>query len=247
MSDFAGKRYWLVGASEGLGRALAASLAAEGARLVLSARNQARLEELASALPGGADVVPVDISSLASVRQARETAGEIDGLIFIAGVYWPQRAQDWDPEQVETMCDINFTGAARVLGSVVPGFARRDAGHVVIIGSLSGFRGLPNAIGYGASKAGVMHLAENLRADLARTKVRVQLVNPGFIKTRLTDKNDFTMPFIVTPEVAAGHVIAAMRGTRFQSNFPRVFSWVFRGAQFLPAPLYFRLFGARRP
>ncbi|MCC6007319.1 MAG: SDR family NAD(P)-dependent oxidoreductase [Rhodobacteraceae bacterium] len=247
MSGLSGKRYWLVGASEGLGRALAAALAAEGVRLVLSARNRERLEELAATLPGGADVVPLDIASLSAVQAAREQVGEIDGLIFIAGVYWPMRAQDWEPEQVEAMCDINFTGAARVLGSVVPGFARRDAGHVVVIGSLSGFRGLPNAIGYGASKAGVMHLTENLRADLARTRVRVQLVNPGFIRTRLTEKNEFTMPFIVTPEAAAGHVMAAMRSSRFQTNFPRVFSWVFRASQLLPAPLYFALFGARRP
>ena len=245
MSEFSGKRYWLVGASEGLGRALAARLAREGVRLVLSARNRDRLEELASELPEGADIVPLDISDLKAVQAARAEVGEIDGLIFIAGVYWPQRTQDWNAEQVEAMCDINFTGAARVLGTVVPGFAARDRGHVVIIGSLSGFRGLPRALGYGASKAAVMHLAENLRADLHRTAVRVQLINPGFIRTRLTEKNDFAMPFIVSPEKAADLTLAGMRARRFQTNFPRVFSWVFRVSQLLPAPLYFAVFGAR--
>jgi NADP-dependent 3-hydroxy acid dehydrogenase YdfG len=241
---FAGQRYWLVGASEGLGRALAEQLSAAGADLVLSARSADRLQELADSLPGRADVVALDIADSASVRAAGETVSDIDGLVFLAGLYWPMRAQDWDPDRVEAMFDVNLTGAARVLGQVVPGFTARDRGHIVLTGSLSGFRGLPGAIGYGASKAGLMHLAECLQADLHRTGVRVQLINPGFIRTRLTDKNAFQMPFIMDPDEAARHMMAAMRASRFQSNFPRVFSWLFRGAQFLPAWAYFRLFGA---
>lgn len=244
--DLRGKRYWIVGASEGLGRAVAERLSRQGVRLVLSARNAERLEALAESLPGPAGAVALDIRDRAAVEAAAQRVGDIDGLVFLAGVYWPMKAGDWNGAQVEAMFDVNLTGAARVLGAVVPGFVARGSGHVVLVGSLSGFRGLPGAIGYAASKAGLMHLAEDLRADLHRSAVRVQLVNPGFIRTRLTDKNDFGMPFIMPAEEAARHVVAAMESRRFQSNFPRVFSWLFRASQFLPAPLYFRLFGARQ-
>lgn len=245
MRHWAGKRYWLVGASEGLGRALAMRLSRRGVHLVLSARSAERLEELADSLPGSAECLPLDIRDSAAVAAAVQGVGEIDGIVFLAGAYWPMRAQDWNAERAETMIDVNLTGAVRVMGAVVPGFVARGRGHVVIVGSLAGFRGLPGAIGYAASKAGLMHLAEDMRADLHRTGVEVQLVNPGFIRTRLTDRNDFAMPFIMEPDEAARHLIEAMESRRFQSNFPRLFSWLFRGAQFLPAPLYFRLFGAR--
>jgi len=127
---------------------------------------------------------------------------------------------------------------------VVPAMVARDAGHVVLTGSLSGFRGLPGAIGYASSKAGVMHLAESMRADLWRTGVRVQLANPGFIKTRLTDKNDFHMPFLMTPEEAAGEMFTLMENERaFQRHFPRLFSYLFRLSRFLPDWAYYRIFG----
>ena len=240
-----GSRYWLVGASEGLGRSLAHKLSGAGIELALSARNGDRLQALADELPSGASVHPLDVSDAKAVAKAAKDVGHIDGVIYAAGVYWPMAAKDWDAGSVEAMCDINFTGASRVMGSVVPAMIARNAGHVVMIGSLSGFRGLPGAIGYGASKAGMMHLAENLYAELRTTGVKVQLVNPGFIKTRLTDKNDFTMPFAMGPDEAADNVIAAMRSSRFQTNFPRVFSWLFRGANFLPAWAYYRVFGAK--
>jgi len=130
-----------------------------------------------------------------------------------------------------------------VLGEVVPAMVARDAGHIVLTGSLSGFRGLPGAIGYTASKAGVMNLAESMRADLWRTGVRVQLANPGFIRTRLTDKNEFHMPFIMSPEDAAQEMFELMcdEGT-FQRHFPRLFSYLFRFSRVLPDWLYYRLF-----
>jgi len=130
-----------------------------------------------------------------------------------------------------------------VLGACVPQMVARDHGHIVITGSLSGFRGLPGAIGYAASKAGTLALAESLHADLWRTGVRVQLANPGFIKTRLTDKNDFKMPFLMTPEEAAQEMFELMCDDgAFARHFPRVFSWLFRGSRFLPNWAYYRLF-----
>ncbi|MBK5934656.1 short-subunit dehydrogenase [Rhodovulum imhoffii] len=246
MRELIGKRYWIVGASEGLGRAVAEKLSRMGAHVVLSSRTADRLEQLAETLPGKADVVTVDVARTDSVRAAAKAAGDIDGVVYLAGVYWPQAAQDWNAGEVEEMCDINFLGAARVMGQVVPGFLERGHGHIVLTGSLAGFRGLPGAIGYCASKAGVMTLAESMHADLRGTGVDVQLVNPGYIRTRLTAKNDFSMPFLMEPEEAAADIVEHMRTDNFKRSFPEVFSWLFRLAQFLPDWAYYPLFAARR-
>ncbi|MGY3438703.1 MULTISPECIES: SDR family NAD(P)-dependent oxidoreductase [unclassified Marinovum] len=242
MTDWIGKRYWLVGASEGLGRALALKLSRAGVHLILSARSEDRLAALAAELPGPCEVVPCDVSDDADVARAAAKVGEIDGLVYLAGVYWPQSAQGWQADQVTAMCNVNFTGAARVLGQVVPGMVARDRGHIVMTGSLSGFRGLPGATGYAASKAGVMVMTEALHADLRGTGVSVQLVNPGFIRTRLTEKNDFNMPSLMEPEEAATAIFEHMNTDRFQKSFPAPFSWLFRFGQLLPDALYYRLF-----
>ena len=156
MREWAGKRYWLVGASEGLGRSLAEVMSEAGIELILSARNEARLSELAETLPGRVDVKALDISDLDAVLAAKDEIGEIDGMVFLAGVYWPMPAQNLDPNKAEAMVDVNFTGAMRVVSAVLPEFVARDAGHILITGSLSAFRGLPGAVGYAASKAGTM-------------------------------------------------------------------------------------------
>ena len=243
MTGWSGKRYWLVGASEGLGRALAFEMSRAGATLILSARNADRLAELVAELPGPATAVALDIADTNSVQTAAAQVGQIEGVVFLAGVYWPMEAQAWNAEQAETMVNINFTGAVRVVGAVMPAFVARGSGHIVLTGSLSGFRGLSGAIGYSASKAGIMALAESMQADLHGTGIRVQLANPGFIATRLTAKNDFKMPFLMTAEQAARILFAHMATSRFKRSFPTVFSWVFRGSQFLPDWLYYRLFG----
>jgi len=240
--DWTGKRYWLVGAGDGLGAALARRMSAAGAHVIVSARSEDKIRAVAESLPTAGSHCAVDVSDDASVRRAVEAIGPLDGVVFLAGVYWPFSAQDWNAEEANAMADINFTGLMRVMGRVVPQFVTRDAGHVVITGSLSGFRGLPGSIGYTASKAGTMSLAECMYADLRKTKVEVQVSNPGFIKTQLTDKNDFRMPFLMTPEEAAEHMFRHMNTSRFKQSFPTLFSWLFRGSQFLPDWLYFRVF-----
>ncbi len=245
MRDFKGKRYWLVGASEGLGLALAQKLSAAGATLILSARSTETLQKAAATLPGPATILPVDVSSSESVKAAAAQLSDLDGMVFLAGVYWPMRAQEWNAEQAEAMADINFTGCMRVVGAALPPMVARNKGHIVITGSLSGFRGLPGAIGYAAAKAGTMVLAESLHADLRKTGVTVQLANPGFIRTRLTAKNEFSMPFIMEPEAAAEIMFRHMASGGFKVSFPTVFSWLFRGGNFLPDWLYYRMFPPR--
>ena len=245
MRTFQGKRYWLVGASEGLGLALAQKLSAAGAELILSARNPETLAAAVATLPGKASALTVDVGSSDSVAAAAAQLGDLDGMVFLAGVYWPMRAQDWDAKAAEAMADINFTGCVRAVGAALPGMVAKGRGHIVITGSLSGFRGLPGAIGYAASKAGTMVLAESMYADLRKTGIAVQLANPGFIRTRLTAKNDFTMPFIMEPEAAADIMFRHMQSDRFKISFPTLFSWLFRGGNFLPDWLYYRMFPPR--
>jgi short-subunit dehydrogenase len=240
--EWQGKRYWLVGASEGLGAALAHRMSRAGAEVIVSARSQDTLDALVAELPGKASAQVCDVSDTQSVQAAADAIGEIDGVVFLAGVYWPMASTEWDAGQAIAMADINFTGAIRVMGACVPSFVARDSGHIVITGSLSGFRGLPGAIGYAASKAGTMALAESMYADLRKTGVDVQLANPGFIKTRLTEKNTFSMPFIMEPEDAAREMFEHMNTDGFKKSFPRVFSWVFRLSQFMPDWMYYRLF-----
>jgi short-subunit dehydrogenase len=241
-TEWQGKRYWLVGASEGLGRALAHQMSRAGVELILSARTRERLDDLAAELPGRSSVVPVDVSDSASVAAAFRDVGEIDGVVWLAGVYWPIKADAWDAGRVEAMFDVNLTGAARVLGVVLPDFVRRGKGHVVLTGSLSGFRGLPGAVGYSASKAGILSLAETLRMDLHDTGIKVQIANPGYIRTRLTEKNDFRMPAIMEPEVAAQEIWEHMGTDSFSKSFPFGFSLIFRLSNFLPDWAYFRIF-----
>lgn len=240
--SLSGQRWWLVGASEGLGRALAQAMAAQGAELVVSARDPARLSELAESLPG-ASAVPCDVTDPGSVRAAAQAVGAIEGVVYLAGAYWPMRAQEWDTDRIETMLDVNLVGAARIVGAALPGMLERDRGRIVLTGSLAGYRGLPGAIGYGASKAGIMHLAETLQADLRGTGVAVQQINPGFIRTRLTARNDFSMPFLMDPDVAAARMMRAIVAGKPHSAFPTLFSWLFRIGRFLPQGVWLRVFG----
>ena len=233
MTDLKEKTFWLVGASEGLGRELAKQLDRKGAHLVLSSRSEDRLKSLAANLKHGR-ALPLDVTDLEAVRAAVDAAGDIDGLVYNAGAYEPMSAAEWDTEQALKIADVNFMGALRVLGEVVPRFVQRGAGDITIVGSLAGYRGLPANIGYGASKAGLVSLAETMRHDLVGTGVTVRLVNPGFIRTRLTAKNDFRMPQIMEPDEAARHVLAAMNSRRFRTDFPKPFAWAIRAYDLLP-------------
>ncbi len=233
------KTYWLVGASEGLGCELAKRLNAQGAHLILSARNAERLERLCADMPN-ARALPMDVTDPEAVQRAAADIKHLDGVIYNAGSYEPMPATDWDSASALAMCDVNFIGAMRVLGQIVPRLVAQGNGEITLIGSLAGYHGLPAAIGYGASKAALISLAETMRFDLRDTGVRVRIINPGFIKTRLTAKNSFHMPMLMTAEDAANRVMKAMRKRRFRTDFPIPFSWAIRALPFLPDWLIYR-------
>lgn len=245
MQVWAGKRYWLVGASEGLGRELALLMSRSGVELVLSARSEDKLQALADELPGAATVVPVDVADRASVEAAAKAAGEIDGVVFLAGLGTLIKATEWDADKVEQLFDVNLIGAARVIGQVIGPMVARNSGHIMLIGSLSAYRGLPGSIGYSASKAGLMALAESMHGDLKDTSVNVQLANPGYIETRMQDDNPHSKPFMMSPEMAAREVFEQMNTDAFHKAFPFGFSLLFRLSRFLPTAIYEWIFFRR--
>ena len=233
MREWQGRRYWIIGASDDFGRAVAEKLSRVGVSLVLSGRNEEPLTQLADALPGRAEAMPCDITDDDSVARAVENVGDMDGVIFMEEVQWPVSATDWKPDQVMKMAELNFLGACRVMGHVVPGMVARDRGHIVLTGSLSGHRGTPHSIGYAASKAGIMVLAEGMYADLRDTSVEVQLVNPGTIRAGGIDGQK--------PEAAAQQVFEHMSSDNFVRNFPGGQAIATRGMNLLPGALYYRL------
>jgi short-subunit dehydrogenase len=239
-------KIWIIGASEGIGRAVAEELSKDkNNELILSARNSERLAELSKDLRGERLLVPLDVSAKESVLRGwqviKKSIGTIDTIIYCAGYYKPMSAEDMEIDEIEKMIDVNLVGAIRILNSVIPEFIKKRSGHIVLIGSIAGYIGLPRSMGYGASKAGLIHLAENLQCDLASHNIKIQVINPGFVKTRLTDLNNFRMPSIMTPEEAATHIIKAIERGGFESRFPFFVANFLKLISKLPYWLYFRL------
>ncbi|MGV2433109.1 MAG UNVERIFIED_CONTAM: SDR family NAD(P)-dependent oxidoreductase [Rickettsiaceae bacterium] len=238
------KKIWLIGASEGIGRALAIELSQKGYFLYLSARNREKLEMLEKELGNNAIPIPLDVSDIKSIQQAYEQIkkdGGIDTLIYGAAVYKPMSATNIDIEICEQMVDINLTGAIRVLSYIIPDFIRNKNGHIALIGSVASYIGLPNSFGYGCTKAGLLHLAENLKCDLEDSNIKVQIINPGFVQTRLTNMNDFYMPFIISPETAANYIVNILHSNKFDSRFPFLFPNFIKIISNLPYFLYFAI------
>ena len=241
ITDWRGRRVWLIGASAGIGAALARSLAARGARLAMSAR---RREPLAALGIAGALVLPCDATDAASLSSAHEQLraawGGCDLVVYLAGDYRPMDAADFDLADAERLVEVNFLGAMRLAGAVLPALLR-EGGGIAFVASVAGYRGLPRALAYGPGKAALIHFAECLHLELAPRGVGVWLVNPGFVATRLTARNDFAMPALLTPEQAAGAMIAGFASGRFEVHFPRRFSWWLKFAAALPYRVYFPL------
>ncbi len=254
MISLEGKRYWLVGASAGIGRQLAIQLAQAGAAVAVSARGEAALTSLVEEMQpvmtpnGGHAAVAVDVADSAAVLQAFRDAGPMDGVIYCAGSYEPMSARHPDVDALEQIVDVNLTGALRVLTACIPDFCQRRSGHVMLVGSLAGYRGLPDAWGYGATKAALMNLAECLRCDLDGSGIKVQICSPGFVATRLTAKNSFHMPFLLSPQTAAERIVQGMKRGGYEITFPFAMAFAFRVLSALPLPIYLWLlaFAARR-
>lgn len=240
MKSFAGKRIWIIGASAGIGEALAKAFAEEGAKLILSARNAESLTQLASAC-GGAEVYPFDLAEAGALEK---TVGDIarsaplDMVVCTAALYMPARVMDLDPADAEAMVRVNILGTLAIARLCPP--LLRDGGQLVLFGSVAGYFGLPGGQAYSGTKAAVNNIAESLAVELA-PRVDVRLVCPGFVRSRLTDKNDFNMPAIISAEEAASRTLRGLKGRHFEIHFPRRFTLAVKLLRMLPYALALRL------
>ena len=241
ITDWHGKSVWLVGASSGIGQATAAALHAAGARLFVSARNAESLQAFAAQHPG-AVAVPLDVTDAVAVQAAAHTvlaSGPLDLMLYCAGYYKELRATEYSVKEMLQHNQVNYVGAVEVLGAVLPGMIARRSGHVSLISSVAGYRGLPKSLAYGPTKAALINLAETLYVDLQDSHVGVSLVCPGFVETTLTAQNDFTMPALITPAQAAQAILKGWASGAFEIHFPKRFTLWMKALALLPARLYF--------
>lgn len=231
------RRIWIIGASAGIGAALARALHAQGARLVLSARDDTALGDLANEC-SGAQVVRVDLSDRGSLADAVRHVGAVDAVICTAALYDPGRVDELDPARAEELVRVNLLGTLAVAQLCPPIIT--NGGQLVLFGSVAGYLGLPKGQIYSATKAAIINLAESLRIELS-PRVDVRLVCPGFVRSRLTDKNAFKMPAIIDADTAARHVLRGMSGRSFEIHFPKRFTVALKIIRMLPYAVSLRL------
>ena len=228
------ERIWIIGASDGIGAALAREWAGRGAILILSARSTDRLKALCADLGPDHVALACDVSDRASVDAAATTVagmGPLDRVIHLAAVYVPGKIADLNPDTAATIVSVNLTGSFHI-AQIAPPLLRKG-GQLAMCGSVAGYIGLPQGQIYSATKAGVINLTESLRAELHGI-VDVRLISPGFVDTRMTRRNDFTMPAMVTVETAARAIIAGLNSRRFEIHFPRRFTLQLKLLSLLP-------------
>lgn len=241
IASWSGRRVWVIGASTGIGAAIARELINAGAHVALSARTRDRLEAIADGTD--AVVAPLDITDRASVQAAAATVGaalgSLDLVIVVAGTHSPMRADRFDHTRAEQLLAVNLHGPLNCLDAVLPTLLRQRRGGIALVASVAGYRGLPQALIYGPSKAALIHLAEGLYLDLHRHGIGVYLVNPGFVDTPLTQRNEFAMPALMAADKAARRTLDGIASGRFETHYPRRFTFWMKLLRVLPYPAYF--------
>jgi NAD(P)-dependent dehydrogenase (short-subunit alcohol dehydrogenase family) len=255
LRDWTGKNVWLVGASTGIGEACASLLHARGASVFVSARQADRLQDWVARHPGNdaqgrarAVALPLDVTDLPALQQAADAVaarGAIDLVVYCAGYYRAVGAQRYKLDEMLRHEQVNYVGALHLLDAVLPRLQQQarqgQGGHLSLISSVAGFRGLPLSLAYGPTKASLINLAEALYLDLHGQGLGVSVVNPGFVETPLTAQNTFRMPALITPEVAAREMLAGWARGDFELHFPRRFTCWLKFMRLLPYRLYFPL------
>lgn len=236
---------WITGASSGIGRALALRLAQQGRRVVISARRGDTLAALALAQPDRLIAWPLDVTdamAVAAAVPAIEAAhGPIALAVLNAGTHEPTPAADFRAAAVRRLVEVNLMGVVHGLDAVLAAMRSRGSGHIAVVASVAGYRGLPTAAGYGATKAALINLCEALKPECDTLGIKLQLVNPGFVETPLTDRNPFPMPFLIPVERAVDRLVSGLDGDAFEITFPRRFALLLKLLRLLPYRLYFPL------
>lgn len=249
LRDWRGRHVWVLGASTGIGRAVAEALLARGAHVRASARNARALEEWhrqrADARPGMGrlTVLPLDVGDAAAVQAAARSVIQepLDLLLYCAGHYRALRATAFDLPEMLRHQQTNYVGALHALDAVLPAMLARGRGHVSLVSSVAGFRGLPRGLAYGPTKAALTHLAETLYLDLRPRGLGVSVVHPGFVETPLTARNEFPMPALISAQQAAQAMLDGWAAGAFELHFPRRFTLAMKLLRLLPYRLYFPL------
>ena len=239
--DWHGQRVWLVGASTGIGEALARRLHALGATVIVSARKADALQAFADQHPGSI-ALPLDVTDAQAVQAAAGqllNAGPLDLVCYCAGHYRAMRATAIDLPDLLRHHEVNTVGALHVLQAVTPALLARGQGHISLVSSVAGFRGLPQSLAYGPTKAALINLAETLYLDLQPRGLGVSVINPGFVETPLTAQNEFHMPALISPQQAAQAILQGWAKGEFDIHFPKRFTFVMKLLRLLPYRLYF--------
>ena len=241
------KTIWITGGSTGIGKALAVKFANEGWNVAISARREGLLNEISD---NHENITPftLDVTDKSKCKEVFEKIKNkfenIDICFFSTGTWNPKKERDIDIEQIEEVFKINFFGTLNTIKAVEEYFKTRKSGTITIVSSIAGYRGLPNSTGYGPSKSALNNLAESLYFDFGRSNVRICLVSPGFIKTPMTDKNDFKMPFLKTTEYAAGKIYDGLINKKaFEIHFPKPLTLTLKILRLIPSKIYFSLIG----
>lgn len=247
--SFASEHIWIIGASSGIGEALARKLASEGATLYLSARRADELQALCSELGSQHIAYPLDVADNNALTSAAEsikkTAGKIDRVIFLAAIFRPNDVDKMDIDFAKKLIDVNVMGAIYTSYAALKIFEEQGAGQLSLCGSIAAYTGLPGGQPYCASKAAVLSLAESLAAETPEY-VDIKLISPGFVRTRITDKNNFDMPCIIEPEQAANEIAKGLKKRAFEIHFPKRFTYSTKLLRVLPYPLALFITGRMR-
>ena len=232
------KNIWITGASSGIGKQLAIKFAKEGWQVAASARRVNLLDDLNKNNPN-IHSFPLDVvdpkNTLNTFQSILEKLNNIDLCIFSTGTYDPKKEREINLEQIRTTINVNFFGTLNCIKVVEKYFKDKKNGHISIISSVAGYRGLPNSTGYGPSKAALTNLAESLYFDFKKHGVRVSLISPGFIKTPMTDKNKFKMPFIKSSEFAANKIYKGLINSKaFEITFPKQLTVIMKILRIIP-------------
>ena len=240
--DWRGRVVWIVGASSGIGRATASQLHAQGALVLVSARDSAALDEFVAGHPGST-ALPLDVSDRSALatglRSLLVSHGRLDLAVYCAAHYRAMRAAEFDLDELLRHLQVNYVGALHLLEAVLPLLSAQRQGHVSLVASVAGYRGLPHSMAYGPTKAALQHLAETLYLDLHKAGIGVSVVNPGFVATPLTAGNTFDMPALLTPNQAAAHILRGWARGRFEIHFPKRFTLWLKLLRLLPHGVYF--------
>ena len=241
------KTIWITGGSTGIGKALAIKFASKGWDVAVSARRIELLNELSNSYEN-ISVFPLDVTDKQKCKEVfneiKNKYEDIDICFFSTGTWDPKKEKNIDIERMEDVFKVNFFGTVNTIKAVEQYFRDKKRGIITIVSSIAGYRGLPNSTGYGPSKSALNNLAESLFFDFKRFNVRICLVSPGFIKTPMTDKNDFKMPFLKTPEYAADKIYDGLVNKNvFEIHFPKSLTLILKIFSYLPSKVYFSLIG----